>query len=163
MGTNIRRLGADEARIIADALYAMAQADGVVDAREVEVLERFLRDCTSERPAATRSGPPDPAALARATEGLRDAFLFACAQLAFADGDFTAEEAVLLRRYAADLEVAPEHLEELVGLVEREQAVLPGPEPMRTLLEVLGGWSRTQLPGLREKVKRLFFEGHAPA
>src|SRR4051794_31251620 len=95
-----RRLGGEDAVIIGDALHAIAPAAGVLDDGEVRVIERFLRACSA--PDARPSGRlVEPEALARATDGLRDSFLCACAMLAFADGDFTAEEAALLRRYAS--------------------------------------------------------------
>lgn len=153
--TQFRRLGASDARVIGDALYGMAQADGEVDPREVEVIERFLKECAAA-PTTAGARAFDGAALARATDGLHDSFICACAMLAFADGDFTAEEAVLLRRYAADVGVSDRHLEELVHLVEREQDVPPAPPPVASLMEVIGAWSREHLPSLREKVTRLF-------
>jgi DnaJ-domain-containing protein 1 len=154
--SRFRRLGVDEARIIGLALHAIALADGVVDEREVQVLRRFLRDCAAPE-ADYEGGPVEAETLAAATDGLRDSFLCACAMLAFADGDFTAEEAVLLRRYANWIGVSDAHLEELVRLVEREQALPAVAPPLQSLLDVVGGWSHQQLPSLREKVVRLFF------
>src|SRR5947209_2404204 len=132
MPTGIRRLHREEARVIARALLDMAQADGQIDPREVRVVEQFLDDCASVGEAPEPLAPPT---LATSTAGLRDAFLCACIMLAFADGDFTAEEAVVLRRYATELGVAPEHLEELVVLVQDEQALPPAPAPVPVLLE----------------------------
>jgi uncharacterized tellurite resistance protein B-like protein len=154
-----RRLSATDARIIADALYAVAEADGQVDPREVEVIVRFLRDCSAPE-TMPGDGIPAAAALSKATEGLRDSFLCACAMLAFADGDFTAEEAVLLRRYAGDIGVPLAHLEELVSLVEREQAVPPAPPPPPRASSS-AAWGREHLPHLREKVMRLFAPAQA--
>jgi tellurite resistance protein len=149
-----RRLGEADARVIADALCAMAQADGAIDPLELEVIARFLRACaapeTTPEPRA-----PDAESLRRAADGLHDAFLCACAMLAFADGDFTAEEAALIRRYASDLGVPEKRLRELVALVEREQAMPHAPPPMRPLLESLAAWARAHFPSLRPKADRL--------
>src|SRR5438046_1025100 len=142
--TRFRRLGVSEARVIAEALQAMARADGVVDPREEQVIERFLKECAAPWPEPgpdQRSAGSNTATLADATDGLRDSFLCTCAMLAFADGDFTAEEAVLLRRYAAEIGVPEPRLEELVGLVEREQPLPAGPPPLQSLMEVVSGWS----------------------
>jgi hypothetical protein len=153
--TNFRRLGASEARAIAEALGAMARADGVVDPREEKVIDRFLKECAAPWPEPGWSASGE-LTLSAATDGLRDSFLCTCALLAFADGDFTAEEAVLLRRYAAEIGVSEARLEELVGLVERDQALPQGPPALQALMDVLSAWSHEHLPSLRAKVVKLF-------
>ena len=153
MATTVRRLSSEDARVIGDAMFAMARADGQIDPREVDVIQRFLEECATGV-SAISPGAPEGAALRKATEGLTDSFLCTCALLAFADGDFTAEEAVMLRRYATDVGVSDDRLDQLLRLVESEQPHHETATQMADLAEVLGGWSQEHLPSLREKVAR---------
>ena len=150
----IARLSVARARVLGEALFRIAQADGAMDPREVEVVEGFLKDCGAGVPEALEDPGPAPS-LAVAASGLVDAFLCACILLAFADGDFTAEEAVCIRGYAETLGVTRAHLEDLVALVQSEQSLPVAPPPVVTLLDVLAGWAGGERPELKHKIERL--------
>ena len=112
ISTVIPTLGINHIQVIVRGMYDIAKSDGLHDA-ELVMLRGFYEDCRRESEALTEFDdllkiPFDlkEARLILDTDMRKAAFLQSCVMLAYADGNYSAEERTKVREFAAALGVS---------------------------------------------------------
>lgn len=101
------------------SLYCMVLADGIADAKELEVLYRIGKDYYNVTPEMVQKEIMSAGTVYPECTTLKDkvSLLYHLAQIAWADGEIQDEERDLLEKYTIKQGFAPENAPEIINFI----------------------------------------------